>query len=174
MMRRAVLVALVLSGTIDAFQVAPVGRLAHLRPLHMCSNDSGNKKDEMGMMQRPVLDNVVTKSIYSLEALRIKMMKENPSEENGGWNGEPRVWANEDSLAQKVSRVSQVGVFASLKQWIAESIAGDYDKAAINKRIDDALAASPIVMFSFTTCPFCLKVLSSSFLHSRQLMPTAF
>jgi len=85
------------------------------------------------------------------------MMKEQPTEENGGWGGEPRAWAEDDSLAQRVSKVSQVGVFASLKQWIAESIAGDYDREAINKRIDDTLAATPVVMFSFSTCPFCLK-----------------
>lgn len=70
------------------------------RSLGMCENKD---KPVDGMMQRPVLDNVVTKSIYSLEMLRVKMMAEKPNEENGGWNGEPRAWANDDSLAQKVS-----------------------------------------------------------------------
>jgi hypothetical protein len=120
--------------------------------VRMCNAD----KDD-GMMQRPVLDNAVTKAIYSLEMLRIKMMKEKPTEENGGWEGEPRAWANDDSLAQRVSKISQVGVFASLKQWIAESIAGNYDREAVNKRIDDTLVSTPVVMFSFSTCPFCLK-----------------
>ncbi len=50
-----------------------------------------------------------------------------------------------------------MGLLARLKQWIAESIAGQYDRTAINDRIDGALAASPVVMFSFTTCPFCLR-----------------
>ena len=122
--------------------------------LRMCDD---SKKPTDGMMQRPVLDNIVTKGIYSLEMLRIRMMKEKPTEENGGWEGEPRAWAQEGSLAQKVSRISQIGVFASLKQWIAESIAGKYNKEAINARIDATLDATPVVMFSFTTCPFCLK-----------------
>ncbi len=53
-----------------------------------------------------------------------------------------------------------MGLLARLKQWIAESIAGQYDRVAINDRIDSTLAASPVVMFSFTTCPFCLKAKS--------------
>mmetsp|Transcript_65866 Transcript_65866/g.106804 ORF Transcript_65866/g.106804 Transcript_65866/m.106804 type:complete len:243 (-) Transcript_65866:118-846(-) len=156
---RVVLLSMTLAvstGVSEAFMM-PIGRSVMLRrgQLRMC--DGKDKKDSDGMMQRPVLDNVVTKAIYSAEMMRIKMMKEGPTEENGGWDGEPRAWANDNSLAQKVSKVSQIGVFASFKQWIAESIAGNYDKEAINKRIDDTLAATPVVMFSFTTCPFCLK-----------------
>ena len=56
-----------------------------------------------------------------------------------------------------VSSISQVGLLAKFKQWIAQSIAGDYNKEAVNRRIDEALDATPVVMFSFTTCPFCLK-----------------
>lgn len=59
--------------------------------------------------------------------------------------------------AQRVSSISQVGFLAAFKQWIAQSIAGDYNKEAVNRRIDEALDATPVVMFSFTTCPFCLK-----------------
>ncbi len=50
-----------------------------------------------------------------------------------------------------------MGLLARLKQWIAESIAGQYDRAAINARIDGAMAVSPVVMFSLTACPFCLR-----------------
>ena len=158
-MRHAAVMATVLMGVAEAFHLLGAGRasVSRTQRLRMC--DSG-KKDSDGMMQRPVLDNAVTKAIYSLEMLRIKMMKEKPTEDNGGWEGEPRAWANDDSLAQKVSRMSQVGVFASIKQWIAESIAGDYDKNAINKRIDATIASAPVVLFSFSTCPFCLKAKS--------------
>ena len=158
-MRHAAMMATVLMGVAEAFHLLGAGRasVSRTQRLRMC--DSG-KKDSDGMMQRPVLDNAVTKAIYSLEMLRIKMMKEKPTEDNGGWEGEPRAWANDDSLAQKVSRMSQVGVFASIKQWIAESIAGDYDKNAINKRIDATIASAPVVLFSFSTCPFCLKAKS--------------
>ena len=189
--RRLALLAL-LAGA-EAFVTRAPAAVRRASGVRMCD---ANKKPDDGMMQRPVLDNLVTKSIYSLEMLRIKvrharlpggallhvyvgsckrglltlppthppaslhavqMMKEKPTEENGGWEGEPRAWADDDSLAQRVSKISQVGVFASLKQWIAESIAGDYDREAINKRIDDTLASTPVVMFSFSTCPFCLK-----------------
>ena len=37
-------------------------------------------------------------------------------------------------------------------------LAGTYDKEAVNARIDATLEATPVVMFSFSTCPFCLKV----------------
>ncbi len=66
----------------------------------MCENKPQKSTD--GMMQRPVLDNIVSKAIYSLEVLRVKIMAEKPSEENGGWSGEQRAWANDDTLAQKV------------------------------------------------------------------------
>ena len=93
-------VLLLLADASDAFFLNR-GAVDLIRPrsLHMCE-----KKDRPvdGMMQRPVLDNIITKSIYSLEMLRIKLMAEKPGEENGGWNGEPRAWANADSLAQKV------------------------------------------------------------------------
>jgi hypothetical protein len=62
-----------------------------------------------------------------------------------------------DCSAFQVSSISQVGILARFKQWVAESIAGQYDREAINRRIDETLANSPVVMFSFTTCPFCLK-----------------
>ena len=84
-----------------AFQTAPTWPSVSRRGVHAnlrMRGEDGNKKDEMGMMQRPVLDNAVTKALYSLEALRVKMAKETPSEENGGWSGEPKEWANEDSL----------------------------------------------------------------------------
>ena len=70
----------------------------------------------------------------------------------------PRRHADESPRARpQVSRLSQLGPAAQLKQWIAESLAGPYDRAAVGRRIDGALAAAPVVVFSFTTCPFCLR-----------------
>lgn len=61
-------------------------------------------------MKRPLGDNIVTQAIYTLEMMRVKAQSETPTEENGNWGGEPRAWAEDDSLAQRVSRISQVGV----------------------------------------------------------------
>mmetsp|Transcript_63264 Transcript_63264/g.131625 ORF Transcript_63264/g.131625 Transcript_63264/m.131625 type:complete len:248 (+) Transcript_63264:1-744(+) len=139
----------------------------HIRPLLRSQNGAitivGNAKGpEEGKksMERPLGDNIVTKAIYSLEMMRVKASSETPSEENGNWDGEPREWAEQNSVAQRVSTISQIGPFASFKQWIADSIAGDYDVEQINARVDQHIAGAPVAMFSFTTCPFCLKAKS--------------
>jgi glutaredoxin 3 len=45
-----------------------------------------------------------------------------------------------------------------LKQFIVDAIAGnDYDATQVNNDIDDFVKENPIAMFSFTTCPFCIK-----------------
>ena len=41
--------------------------------------------------------------------------------------GEPKEWADADSPTQKISQLSQVGIFAKAKQWLAKELAGDYD-----------------------------------------------
>lgn len=35
--------------------------------------------------------------------------------------------------------------------------AGNYDEAAINKKIDQAIKQNKVMMFSFVRCPFCIK-----------------
>ena len=60
-------------------------------------------------------------------------------------------------IVQQISLVSQVGPFAKFKLWIARSVAGNYDTDKINTRIDSVIASAPVAIFSFTTCPFCLK-----------------
>jgi len=50
-----------------------------------------------------------------------------------------------------------VGPFASLKQFIADTLAGDYDQEAIGSLIDRRIASNKVMMFSFSTCPFCLR-----------------
>ena len=103
-MHKAILtccIILLLSGSIDAFLASKcLKRACRFQAPQMCENKPQKPTD--GMMQRPILDNFITKAIYSLEMLRIKVMAEKPSEENDGWSGEPRAWANDDSLAQKV------------------------------------------------------------------------
>eukprot|EP01031_Cornospumella_fuschlensis_P032320 gene32320-39087_t len=43
-----------------------------------------------------------------------------------------------------------------LKQRLTSLFAGTYDARAVNEKIDQDLQA-PLVMYSFTTCPYCLK-----------------
>lgn len=109
---------------------------------------------------RPFVDQAITagiKAVESLELRRVAASSEQPSEANGGWSGEPREWANAESLTQKISRVSQVGILADLKQFIADRLAGDYDRVAIRNLIETRVNSSSVMMFSFSTCPFCLR-----------------
>ncbi len=38
-----------------------------------------------------------------------------------------------------------------------KSLAGDYDAAAVRSKIDNLISDNAVLMFSFTTCPFCIK-----------------
>jgi glutaredoxin 3 len=38
-----------------------------------------------------------------------------------------------------------------------KSSAGEYDSAPIKARIGGLVDTNPVLMFSFTTCPFCIK-----------------
>ena len=77
-----------------------------------------------------------------------------PEAEEDGWDGEPTAWAEADSLPQKLSELSQSGL-GGFKQWVTEAQAGDYDKAAADSKIDAAIGKGGVLMFSFTSCPFC-------------------
>jgi glutaredoxin 3 len=43
------------------------------------------------------------------------------------------------------------------KKALVKSFAGDYDAAAIRQRLDTLIAENPVLMLSFTTCPYCIK-----------------
>lgn len=79
-----------------------------------------------------------------------------PESEAGGWTGEPLAWAEQDSWTQKLSAFTQSRL-GGLKQFLADRVAGDYDVAAVDGTIDAFLAAHPVVLFSFTSCPFCRR-----------------
>lgn len=44
-----------------------------------------------------------------------------------------------------------------VKKGVVKMIAGDYDKGAVRAKLDNLIAEKPVLMLSFTTCPFCLK-----------------
>jgi len=118
------------------------------------------KAQSGAVSERPLLDKLLTSSVKTIEALelsRVKAQSEAPSAENGYWSGEPREWANDDSLTQRISSISQGGPLAEMKQFIAERLAGDYDREAVSALIDDKIKSNKLMMFSFSTCPFCLR-----------------
>ena len=78
----------------------------------------------------------------------------NPQEEADGWTGEPSAWAQPDSVPQRLSTLTQTRL-AGAKQWVAERVAGDFDAAAIDARLDADIGSAGVVLFSFTSCPFC-------------------
>ena len=47
--------------------------------------------------------------------------------------------------------------FPNVKQGFANLVAGKYDVEAVSQSIDDVLDQNTVVMYSFTTCPFCIK-----------------
>lgn len=78
-----------------------------------------------------------------------------PEAEEDGWTGEPSAWAEADSVPQRLSALSQ-RYLGGVKQRIAEVVAGEFDVAQADAKIDEAIASpSGVAFFSFTNCPFC-------------------
>ncbi|KAH8067412.1 peptide-methionine (S)-S-oxide reductase [Aureococcus anophagefferens] len=59
-----------------------------------------------------------------------------PEAEADGWTGEPSAWADEDSFTQQLSGATQKYA-AGFKQFVAETVAGDFDAAAAKELLDD-------------------------------------
>jgi glutaredoxin 3 len=68
--------------------------------------------------------------------------------------------ADRDSAVNKLSMASQSSPWASIKSFIAQKQAGEYDEVAVKKRVDSLIADNKVVMFSFVRCPFCIKAKS--------------
>lgn len=50
-----------------------------------------------------------------------------------------------------------VGLFDEGKKKLVKSMAGEYDVEAVQARTNGLINDNPVLMFSFTTCPFCVK-----------------
>jgi len=50
-----------------------------------------------------------------------------------------------------------LGLFDEGKKKLVKSLAGEYDAAAIQDRVNKLIDDNPVLMFSFTTWPFCVK-----------------
>ena len=79
-----------------------------------------------------------------------------PETEEDGWAGEPSAWAERDSFTQKLSAFTQNNL-AGFKQFVAEQVAGEFDAAAVDAAIEAEVSGGGVLMYSFTSCPFCKK-----------------
>ncbi|DBB16626.1 hypothetical protein WJX82_010972 [Trebouxia sp. C0006] len=59
------------------------------------------------------------------------------------------------NLINQISEVVTNSPVNNLKKGIAKVQAGDYDEAAIRAKVDNYLNDNPVVVFSWTGCPFC-------------------
>ena len=68
-------------------------------------------------------------------------------------------WSESDSMANRLSTaIAGNGLGYRFKQFVADIVAGDdYDPQAVGARIDGLVSDNPVVVFSFTTCPFCRR-----------------
>jgi glutaredoxin 3 len=79
-----------------------------------------------------------------------------PKAEEDGWTGEPSEWAEADSFTQKLSSFTQ-SYLSGFKQFVAEQVAGDFDVDAVDQTIEQEVSRGGVLMYSFTSCPFCKK-----------------
>ncbi len=79
-----------------------------------------------------------------------------PEQEEDGWAGEPSEWAEADSFTQKLSAFTQ-NYLSGFKQFVAERVAGEFDKDAVDAAIEAEVSRGGVLMYSFTSCPFCKK-----------------
>ena len=117
-------------------------------------------------MKRPILDTVAT-TLFKLETSRVEASSEM---DDKGRMGEPMEWSESSSLANQFSEaIASNSLGYKFKQFVADIVAGEYDEAAVTAQVDAFIAQStakngffgkkspPVVMFSFTTCPFCRR-----------------
>jgi glutaredoxin 3 len=50
-----------------------------------------------------------------------------------------------------------LGLFDEAKKKLVKSMAGEYDVEAVQARTNGLINDNPVLMLSFTTCPFCVK-----------------
>jgi len=65
-------------------------------------------------------------------------------------------WSKKDSLVNRISEsIASNGVGYTLKQWIADVVAGEYDQDETMDVIYSFTQENKAAIFSFTTCPYC-------------------
>ena len=105
-------------------------------------------------MKRPILDQIAS-TLFKLENERVESSS---VVDEKGRIGEPMEWSESESFANKFSEViASNDIGYKFKQFVADIIAGDYDEPAVQQDVDQFISSNQVVMFSFTTCPFCRR-----------------
>jgi glutaredoxin 3 len=124
-------------------------------------------------MKRPILD-ILASTMFQLEKSRVEASSEVDEQ---GRSGEPMRWSESDSLANRFSEmVASNSLGYQFKQFVADIAAGEYDEELVRSNVDAFISGSSsaggetdnnkntsdnqqarVVIFSFTTCPFCRR-----------------
>jgi glutaredoxin 3 len=135
-----------------------------ITPLTVLFEGSNNKSP----MKRPLLDQIAT-TLFQLETQRVA--SSSVMDEQGRY-GEPMEWSNRTSLANQFSVfIASNPIGYMFKQTVANLVAGDYNETMITSQINQYIQQDTVVMFSFTTCPFCRK--AKDLLDERNISYTA-
>jgi glutaredoxin 3 len=116
--------------------------------------ESQISKTSLHEMKRPILDQIAT-TLFKLENDRVEASS---VVDEKGRMGEPMEWSEGSSFANKVSEIiagNSLGY--QFKQWVADIVAGDFEKETVDAKIDAFVGDNSVAMFSFSTCPFCRK-----------------
>ena len=124
--------------------------------------------EQKNPMKRPLLDQIAT-TLFNLETKRVE--SSSVVDEQGRY-GEPMEWSNRTSLANQFSvMIASNPIGYTFKQTVANLIAGDYNEEQVTSKINQYVQQDTVVMFSFTTCPFCRK--AKDILDERNVKYTA-
>lgn len=119
-------------------------------------------------MQRPLLDQIAT-TLFNLESQRVASSS---VLDDQGRYGEPMEWSNRTSFANQFSvMMASNPIGYTFKQTVANLVAGSYNEAEVTSQIKSYIQQDTVVMFSFTTCPFCRK--AKDILEERSIPYTA-
>lgn len=106
----------------------------------------------LGEMKRPLLDQLAS-TLFSLENERVERSSE---VDDKGRVGEPMAWSEKQSFANRFSEFMASKAYG-FKQFVADIVAGDYDRKIMDEKIDELILQNDVAMFSFSTCPFCRR-----------------
>lgn len=67
---------------------------------------------------------------------------------------------SKSSSKSSKSALNVMNFFKEGKKALAKSLAGEYDSVQIRKQINDNIKSNNVIMYSFTSCPYCIKAKS--------------
>lgn len=143
----------IIISVVNTFQSVPINKRHSI--ITKFQHDTLRKPSSLQEMKRPILDQIAT-TLFKLETSRVESSS---VEDEKGRIGEPMEWSDSNSLPNKFSQiVSNNSIGYMFKQFIADIIAGDkYDEITTQQTIENFISSDDVVMFSFTTCPFCRR-----------------